>query len=236
MLNEYPIFAEYHFFMKCWLKRLMELPRINKLDKKIPVVYSTPRRAFALGSSSEQLGDAGGEPYYAPPNQGNNWLPILTFHYTNATPQTGKIIPYEHVLKSKVKDNNNNVVGERRGKPFLVYEINYTATLYTGLMQDMDILVYRFMTEFRPQHHLWIGQPGTEGDGTKGVWAHMILDGVTDATEYEPGDIGERVVRKDFSWTVTEAYVPTVAAQIDDNIIEEVYADINEFPGGGRMI
>jgi len=229
--NNYPIFAEYHLYIKRWLKEVMSLPRYEDTDTKIPVVYSTPRRAFAMGSSSEELGDAGGEPLYAPPSQGNNWLPIITFHMTSMEPIMGKTIPYEHVLRQKIKDNNDKVTGYRNNKPLLPYTINYVATLYTGLMQDMDILTYRLATEFRPNCYLWIGPEDKVNNGDYGLWAHMFLDSVTDGTEYEPGDIGERVVRKDFSWTITEAYVPTTEANIDDRVIQEVYTDILDTEG-----
>jgi len=121
--------------------------------------------------------------------------------------------------------------GYRNNKPLLPYTINYVATLYTGLMQDMDILTYRLATEFRPNCYLWIGPEDKVNNGDYGLWAHMFLDSVTDGTEYEPGDIGERVVRKDFSWTITEAYVPTTEANIDDRVIQEVYTDILDTEG-----
>jgi hypothetical protein len=224
--SQYPIFAEYHLYIKRWLKEVMTLPRFEQEGTQIPVVYSTPRRAFAMGSSSEQLGDAGGEPIYAPPQQGNNWLPIVAFHYNGAQQIMGRTIPYEHVLTQKIKDNNDNVTGVKKNKPFQVYSVSYIATVYAGLMQDMDILTFKLLSEFRPQCYLWIGPEDKVNDGTAGLWAHLQLESVTDGTEYEPGDIGERVVRKDFTWTVTEAYVPTVETEIDENIIREVYTDI----------
>jgi len=207
----------------------MTLPRLEAMSPApvIPVVYSSPRRAWATGSSAVAGGDAGGGILYAPPSQGNNFLPIVFFNYTNATPILDRTIPYEHIFRKKMQDNNNSVQ-YKLNKPMLVYELTYTASLYCALMQDCDILVFRFMTEFRPQSHLWIGDKGDAGDRTKGLYAHMVLDSVTDATEYEPGDIGERVVRKDFSWKITEAYVPTIPYQIDEKIIRDVYITINE--------
>lgn len=223
----YPAFAEYHFFVKKWLENVMWLKRINDLNLKIPVRYSTPRRAFAVGSSSLNLGDAGGSYLYSPPSQGNNWLPIFVFNLNNISPITSKMVPYEHVLQTKIKDNNNNVIGYKLNKPFLVYTISYTGTLYTALMQDADILTFRFLKEFKPNCYLWIGPDNAVNDTTKGLWAHMELESVTDATEYEPGDISERVIRKDFNWKISEAYIPTSEYKLDDNIIKEVYGDIS---------
>ena len=201
----------------------MQLPRITALGQEIPVVYSSPRRAFALGGSSD---GTGGQPLYAPPNEGNNWLPIMTFRLNAIAPVPGKTIPYEHVLTQEVKDNNNNVIGYTKSKPLLVYEVGYIGTLYTALMQDADILVFKFLTEFKPNANVWIGPCDKAGDNDYGVWAHMTLDGIADATEYEPLDIGERVIRKDFSWTITDAFVPTTEGEIDTGIIEEVYSDV----------
>jgi hypothetical protein len=141
-------------------------------------------------------------------------------------PQLGKTIPYEHVLTQQVKDNNNNVIGYNKSKPMLVYEIGYIGTLYTALMQDADILMFKFLTEFKPNANVWIGPCDKAGDNNYGVWAPMILDGIVDATEYEPLDIGERVVRKDFSWTIQDAFVPTTEAELDTNIVEEVFTDL----------
>jgi hypothetical protein len=225
MQTVYPIFAEYHFYIKKWLECLMTLPRLNTLGLKIPIVYSTPRRAFALGGSELATGDAGGAPLYSPPNQGNNWLPILAFHMSGFSPVLGKTIPYEHVLLKEVQDNNNGTA-RAKIKPPLVYEVTYTAALYTALMQDMDILTFKFVTEFKPNFVLWCGPPGTDGDSTKGLNAHMLLESVVDATEYEPMDIGERVVRKDFNWKITEAYVPTIESVLADNIVKEVFTDV----------
>lgn len=232
MLTNHTIFVEYHYYLKQWFKGLMHLPRVDAFGQTIPVVYSTPRRAFALGGSEAELGDAGGEPLYAPPSQGNNWLPILTFHMSGMIPVLGKTIPYEHVLTYPIKDNNDNVVGYKKNKPFLVYELTYNVTLYTALMQDMDILLFKIATEFRPQCNLWLGPSDAVNDGSQGLWAHMLLDSVTDGTEYEPMDIGERVVRKDFSFRITEAYVPTTEPVIDNDIIREVYGDIYSTPEG----
>jgi hypothetical protein len=154
----------------------------------------------------------------------------MVFHSTGFTPVLGKTIPYEHILVKPIQDNNNEITSWQKYKAPLVYELSYTAVLYTALMQDMDILTFKIVTEFRPNANLWIGLPGTIGDRTKGVYANMLLDSVVDATEYEPGDIGERVVRKDFSWKITEAYVPTEDAVIDDNIVKEVFFDYPEEP------
>jgi len=226
MHTNYPIFAEYNYYLKKWLKALMQLPRITALDLEIPVVYSSPRRVFALGGSELSEGGEGGEPLYSPPNEGNNFLPIMTFRLNAITQVLGKTIPYEHVLVQQVKDNNNNVIGYNKSKPLLVYEVGYIGTLYTGLMQDADILMFKFMTEFKPNANVWIGVCDKAGQPEHGVWAHMILEGIADATEYEPLDIGERVIRKDFSWTVTDAFVPTTEAELDISIIEQVYTDL----------
>lgn len=223
MYTNYPIFAEYNYYLKKWLEGLMQLPRITNLGLEIPVVYSSPRRAFALGGSTD---GTGGEPLYAPPNEGNNFLPIFTFRLNAIAPQLGKTIPYEHVLTQQVKDNNNNVTGYTKSKPLLVYEIGYIGTLYTALMQDADILMFKFLTEFKPNANVWIGPCDKAGDNDYGVWAPMILDGVADATEYEPLDIGERVVRKDFSWTIQDAFVPTTESEIDSDIVDEVFTDL----------
>lgn len=223
----YPIFAEYNYYMKRWLQSVMQLPRITNQGLEIPVVYSSPRRAFALGGSELAEGGEGGEPLYAPPNEGNNFLPIMTFRITAMTQVLGKTVPYEHVLSKQIKDNNNNVTGYNKSKPMLVYEVGYIGTLYTALMQDADMLVFRFLSEFKPNSYLWVGPCDKAGDDNYGVWAHMTLDGVADATEYEPLDIGERVVRRDFSWTITDAFVPTTEPVFDSNIIEEVYTDID---------
>lgn len=208
----------------------MSLPRIDALDLEIPVVYSSPRRAFALGSSSATAGTGEvGEPLYAPPGQGNNWLPIMTFRLSTITPSLGKTIPYEHVLVRQVKDNSNNVVGYNKSKPLQVYEVNYTATLYTALMQDADILSFKLLTEFRPNANVWIGPCDKIGDNNYGVWAHMIFESMADATEYEPMDIGERVIRKDFNWKITDAFVPTTEPELDTSIVEEVFTGL--YPG-----
>jgi hypothetical protein len=219
MYSNYPIFAEYHYFTKKWLEDIMRLTRLG--TTKIPVVYNTPRRAFAIGSTSLGGPGTGTQPLYAPPSEGNNFLPILTFNLTGMTQKMEKTRPYEYILVTPIKDNNNTVSAMKQNKPLQVYEINYTAHLYTALMQDADILMFKFASEFKPQCYLWIGDQTAIGDGTKGLYAHMLLDSITDGSEYEPGDIAERVIRKDLNWRVTEAYVPTLEVDVNDQIIEE---------------
>ena len=226
---EYPIFSEYHYWLKKWFQCILTLPRLDALSMKIPVVYATSRRAFALGGSELEVGNEGKPPLYAPPNQGNNWLPILAFHMTGMTPVLGKFIPYEHILyRATTKppySPNGQITGYTKRKPYLTFETTYIASLYCALVQDMDILTWKIVTEFKPQANLWIGPPETVGNRNEGVYAQMLLDSVTDATEYEPGDIGERVVRKDFAWKITEAYVPTSITVLDENIIKDVFID-----------
>lgn len=227
MHTTYPMFAEYHFYLKKWLECLLTLPRLQALNLEIPVVYSTPRRAFAMGSSELLSGDAGGEPLYAPPNQGNNWLPIMVFHSTSFAPVLGKTIPYEHILVKPIQDNNNEIIGYQKSKVPLVYELSYTGTLYGGLMQDVDILAFKIASEFKPMMNLWCGDPLYVGVDGKGLYAQVLLESVVDATDYEPMDIGERVVRKDFNWKILEAYVPTAESKIDGAIIDEIFTDID---------
>ncbi len=215
--------------MKKWLLCLLSLPRLQELNppQSVPVIYSTPRRAFALGGSELEKGNAGAEerPLYAPPNEGNNWLPIMVFHMTGMTPITGKFIPFEHILYRAITDANGNITGYSKRKPYLTFETTYIGSLYCALFQDMDILTYKIVSEFKPQANLWIGPPNTVGNRNEGVYANMELESVSDATEYEPGDINERVNRKDFSWKITEAYVPMSNTVIDPAIIKEVFTD-----------
>lgn len=226
MLSEYPIFVEYHYYIKKWLETIMSLSRLDPHSLNIPIVYASPRRAFSTGSSSLEAGDAGGSHLYAPPNEGNNFLPIFTFHLANAELKTEKIRPFEHILLNKIQDNNEVTTGYIQSKPLMNYEISYTGTLYCGLMQDADILMFKFLTEFKPQCYLWVGDQEHVGDLDYGVYACMTLEGVTDGTEYEPGDMAERVVRKDFTWKIDNAYVPTTGYTVSDEIVQYVYTDV----------
>jgi hypothetical protein len=224
MFSTYPGMAEYHYNIKLWLKAIMQLDRLG--TTVIPVSFSTPRRAFATGSSSSTNPNPLGLPLYSPPTEGNNFLPVIVFNLTGMTLKTEKIPPYEHILTLPIKDNNGTIVSYKQVKPLLVYEISYTAYLYAALMQDADILVFKFATEFKPQCHIWIGDKNYINVGEKGRWAQLVLDGITDGTEYEPGDIAERVVRKDLSFRVTEAYVPTLEPDYSNDVAQQMITDL----------
>ena len=221
----YPFFAEYNVRISNWLQAVSTLPRLEA-DETVPVIYTSPRRAFAMGSTSEGGPGSAEAPLVAPPSQGNNFRPLVTFQLTGATLKTEKIAPFEHVLTSQIKDNNDNVVSFKLTKLLQVWEISYTANMYTALQQDADILLYKFATEFRPQCHLWIGDEDHQGEGQYGKWANLILDGITDASDYEPGDIGERVIRKDLSWRITEAYLPLIESGSSEDIVLDFAKDL----------
>ena len=225
MLTNYPIFAEYHYWIKKWLKKICSLPRLEAKNIDIPVVYTSPRRAFAEGSSGEAGGDAGGEHLYAPPSQGNNFLPVVFFRYTDADPILDRWIPFEHNLKRQIGTGANTIY--KINKPMQVWKLSYTISMYFALQQDCDMLLYRLLTDFKPQCNLWIGEKHNQGDYTKGVYAHMNLVGVSDSSDWEPADINERVERKDINFVVDEAYVPYLEHKVEDHIVEDLYLGIS---------
>ena len=225
MQTIYPFFAEYNVRISNWLQGVMTLPRLEA-DETVPVIYTSPRRAFAMGSTSEGGPGSATAPLISPPSEGNNFRPIVTFQLTGANLLHEKISPYEHVLTTQIKDNNDNVVSYRLQKQLMIWGITYTANLYTALQQDADILLYKFATEFRPQCHLWVGDEDNIDDGHYGKWAHLVLEGVADASDYEPGDISERVIRKDLSWRITEAYLPTIDSESSENVVLDFAKDL----------
>ena len=225
MQTIYPFFAEYNVRISNWLSGIMTLPRL-RVDETVPVIYTSPRRAFAMGSTSEGGPGSAESPLISPPSEGNNFRPMVTFQLTSANLLHEKISPYEHVLVTQIKDNNDNVISYMLQKQLMVWEITYTTNLYTALQQDADILLYKFATEFRPQCHLWIGDDDHINDWQYGKWAHLVLEGITDASDYEPGDISERVIRKDLSWKITEAYLPTIESESSENVVLDFAKDL----------
>jgi hypothetical protein len=88
----------------------------------------------------------------------------------------------------------------------------------------MSILQYQIQSEFAPEKFFWIPGFGAEDAGygfeyTQGTdncrydrehhgqWAHSLFEGVTDASELEPGANAQRMIRTEITFRFDNAFM-----------------------------
>lgn len=152
-----------------------------------------------------------------PLRQGTVDSPGIGFFVADTQLKFEKSRPVENYYTRKYKDNNTGaIIGVAAVPPLMEYELRYTINIWSVYQQEMDILLYQIMSEFRPEKFFWIGDPnfGMQYDKDrmdrehKGQWAHALLESISDASELEPGDAADRVLRQEITFYIESAYTP----------------------------
>jgi hypothetical protein len=179
--NEYFLFRNYSLAVKAYIQNKCYLTRYPR-DENVLVVYGTPARAFAK--------------YVYPIVNGSQVQPIISFH-----------------LSSKQYAENENLLGfqnehiyntgtqiTKSVPPLLVYKLNYTLTLRTLTMSDMDILLYQILTTTSKNKKHWAI--------VEDQWMELGFNDVREETNLEPGEVQDRVIRYGIDLSVPRAYLP----------------------------
>jgi len=173
----------------------------GKLCRTINVVYAGMDKAIAQVAQ--------------PLRNGIVDTPGIAFYLSSHDQMKDKSRPVENYYTRRWADTKGDVIKTAAVPPLQQYQLHYSINLYSLYQQEMDIILYQIVTDFNPQKWFWVGDPayglGFEGDRMerehKGQWAHAELEGVTDASDLEPGSTN-RTLRTEIGVTITNAYLP----------------------------
>jgi hypothetical protein len=177
--------------------------RVPRKHDQIPVIYSTPQRAYFLN----QL-----KLYGFDTNNGQIPTPIISYYMTG----------YEHKkerdLPGVVKwlNKNDNMMYPR----MIPYDLTFNVSVWTRKQMDMYEIMFQFQSSFEQGMH-WIDyiDPITKMTQT----TPFFLEGITDASNIEPGADGEVEWRTDVSIRA-ECYLPRPGRSIHN--IKKLYIDL----------
>lgn len=224
----YFLFKKYSVEIKRWLSAIFHIPRLDRTNAKVKVVYATPERAIAK--------------YVVPLRNKTTDIPVISFYLANFNYQPEKNTIGENL--ELILDKDNNVA--RRMRPLQVYQLTYVINVWTKLQIDMDIVLYQLLSQFTPmrwlavdseidyQEYDFLKHPvnGPYQNGEKrrpGQWVPLRIDSVTDTSNLEPGEAGERVIRTDINLVCDWAYLP-----IGGYEYKSIKSVVLDFPGGGK--
>ena len=219
----YFLFKKYSVEVKRWLVSIFHVPRLDEhptfgsSTSQVKVVYASPERAIAK--------------YVAQLRNKQTDIPIVSFYLANFAYQLEKNTAIENL--ETVYDQDNSI--SKRMKPFLTYSLTYVINIWTKLQMDMDIVLYQLVSQFTPFRYLAVDssvdynsyenrkryypiEDGPEqgknqdenGDWIKkpGQWFPMLVESVADASNLEPGELGDRLIRTDVTIVCDRAYLP----------------------------
>jgi len=179
--NEYFLFRNYSKAVKAYLQNKTYLTRYPQ-DENVLIVYGTPARAFAK--------------YVYPIVNGAQIQPIISFHLSGKQyAETENLLGFQNE-----SSYNMNTQITRTVSPLLIYKLNYTLTLRTLTMSDMDILLYQILTTTSKNKKHWAI--------VDGQWMELGFSEVREETNLEPGEVQDRVIRYGIDLTVPRAYLP----------------------------
>jgi len=214
----YFLFKRYSVEVKRWLQSIFHIPRLDSTNASVKVVYATPERAIAK--------------YVVPIRNQMTDIPVVGLYLANMSYQLEKNTAIENY--EVIKDKDNNIA--KRMKPFQVYSLTYVINIWTKLQMDMDVMLYSLLSQLTPFRYLAVDsnidykeydnldrfypmengpQQGKNIDANTnefekkhGQWFPLTLDSVNDASNLEPGEAGERVIRTDINLLCDRAYLP----------------------------
>lgn len=195
---------------KSYKKLVIEQPATGgRLRKVVNVIYADMSESIARIAS--------------PLRNGLVQTPGVSFYLSDRQPKEG-MRPKENYYTRRFYDKNGNKIGSAAVPPLQEYELTYSINIWSPYRSYMSILEYQIQSEFAPEKFFWIPGSGT-GDSeygfqfTKGTnncryerehhgqWAHSIFEGITDASDLEPGAGAQRMIRTEITFRLTNAFM-----------------------------
>jgi hypothetical protein len=205
----HPIWRGWNEAMLLWLSNV-KLGRPEE-PNDVPVLYQTPERAYAE--------------YVRPTTNDQVQLPVISFAHAGADFNRERFFGSKGMVFQRTFDGSKYQVAR---KP-MPWDINYVVTIWTKYQQDMDVVLYNYISRFTPDSYLqWNGIP-----------AKLSLTSVTDTGILEPGEATDRVLRQDLSFTA-EAWVQQPEQEVgviggvditldnDNNVDNSIIFDISQ--------
>lgn len=214
----YLLFKKYSIEVKRWLNAIFHIPRLDSTRASVKIVYATPERAIAK--------------YVVPLRNKQTDIPIIGFYLASQVYNPEKNTVVENLETIKYKDNNI----AKRLKPLQTYSLTYVINIWTKLQMDMDIVLYQLLTQFTPYRYLAVESnidyknyenttrfyPMTGGpeqgktwdeanekyERKPGQWFPLLIESTADASNLEPGEAGDRLIRYDINLMCDRAYLP----------------------------
>lgn len=190
------------------------------VKRTINIIYGEMQRSIAMIAQ--------------PLRDGTIDSPGISFYITDFQPKIEKTRPVENTYTKTLYNEEGEKIKSLRVPPLQEYRINYSINVWSVYRQEMALLEYQIASEFKPAKFFWIGESeyGLDFDGCRmdrqhhGQWGHALLEAIADASDLEPGDAMGRSLRTEFSFAITNAYIP-LPYDDQQSIIEQV--DIEDY-------
>lgn len=175
-----------------------------RLHDQIPVVYSTTQRAYFLNQLSK----------YGFNTINNRQIPTPIISYWLSDQQHKQAM--DHPMSVKYFNRDDGCL-----YPDLIpWDCTYTVSIWTRKQSDMFEIEYQLKSSFNQGIH-WIYL--TDQETGRRQTMPIFLEGVADASNYEPGETGEPEWRKDYTLRA-ECYLPRPGSW--SNPIKKIFVDI----------
>lgn len=178
---EYFLFRNYSVALKNWLLKNVYLSSYSH-DNNVTVAYMTPEKAFSK--------------YIYPTLNGATTSPNINFYlssyeYTESENSLGFVKEY------KKFDNNTKA---KVLKPPLVYSLNYSCSIFTRNLLEMDVIIYQLVSKAHKN-----AKAVVEVDGQ---WAEISVGNPTNETGLEPAERQDIIHRWAVEIKIPRAYLP----------------------------
>jgi hypothetical protein len=161
----------YNQAMKDWLTGInLGLP---ETEKDIPVIMSTPQRAFAA--------------IVRPLAESQVDIPAISFTMTGLSPEASRSKP-AFLQAQRIKIGDKWQIHHRAQ----AWMINYNVTVWTQHMDDLDYVSYALLSRFTPKSYV----------NVSGIASELTFIGHSDNSELEPGADKDRVLRHDYQFKI----------------------------------
>lgn len=181
----------------------------GRLRRVVNVMYGEMQEAVARVAS--------------PLRNGSVQSPGIVFYLADQQVKEG-IRPKENYYTRRFYDKNNNKIGSVAVPPLQEYTLTYTINIWSPYRSYLSMLQYQVQSEFAPEKFLWIPGFGKDDEDfgfeyTKGTdncrydrehhgqWAHAIIEGISDASDLEPGSNAQTVYRTEITFQITNAFL-----------------------------
>lgn len=131
-------------------------------------------------------------------------LPLLAIHQSGVAFDQSRFIYHkaqafiankQKLYQTELKPNDT-IYGITKGIPI---DVNYTLYAWTMYIEDMNQILEQIMLKFSPIAYIQVQEVFWE--------IHVLLDGVENNIDFEPGDKKERVIKYKFNLKV-QTYIP----------------------------
>jgi len=199
------VWTPYNQSMQGWLEGIPK-ERDGGVVGTIPVIMSTPERAFARRR--------------APLNEGRPDIPMISFYMASFDYDFDRVNGFvpSHQTYELVRVPGTDRV--RRVPKMLPVSINYMATLWAKHLYQVQIADWDLGSRMRPHSYI----------NTYGADCPVYFESASDSSDLEPGSAGDRQIRRDYSFRV-EGWMPL--PYVEEDRLEKITIGITDDESAG---